>query len=97
MKKIILIFVLFLTSCSNDSVEITPEKQDEITTLQIQELAKKDTCSYKVVYLDNTMYVLNKSLKVEKRINNYSGALATMFIVILILLFFLLISLAVSI
>lgn len=88
MKKFILLLALVLTSCSNDSVEINPEKQDEITTLQIQELAKKDTCTYKVVYLDNTMYVLNKDLKVEKKLNNYSGIVSTMFI---ILLFFLLI------
>lgn len=75
MKKL-LIAVLFgvslvFTSC--DSTPIKVKDPNVETTVQIQSLAKIDTCVYKVVEQGDDIFIVNpKTQLVEKKITNES-------------------------
>ncbi len=58
MKKLLLVLGLFLMGCSSDP--ITVENPEKVTTTEIINLSKSDSTSYKVVELDNTVYILKK-------------------------------------
>ena len=70
-------------SCSNDPIDV--EKPQKETTVEIQELAQRDTALYKVVELKRTLYLLNKDNIVVKKVENLSGVADTLFLIIIIL------------
>ena len=82
---LILIAILFITACSNDSTIVqNPEKE---TTLQLQKLALADSITYKVVEYNGTLYCINvKTAMVEKKMIDNSGILVTFSLILLILL-----------
>lgn len=85
MKKLFFILTVFIFfSCENDPITVeNPEKE---TTLEIVNLSKKDSTTYKVVELDNTLHVLQNE-KVVKKVYNNLGAVGTLLIIIIILFF----------
>lgn len=98
MKRIIIIALLGLsfTSCDNQPTEVKNPK--EVTTVELQQLAKIDTVTYKVVEKDNTVYVLSTTDNmVVKKVENQSGTVPTMFLVIIVLLLVLCLLLMISI
>lgn len=90
MKKILLIiFTLFLFSCENTSTKVKyPEKE---TTIEIQQLASRDTTCVNIVEIKDIVYVLNNGI-VTHKIENSSGIVKTLLLFILIFLIIYLIS-----
>jgi PBP1b-binding outer membrane lipoprotein LpoB len=87
MKKLftMLALGLLLTSCSNTPTKVEDPKT--VTTVELQQLAKIDSTTYKVVEKDNKVYILStKDNMVVKRISNHSGELLTVVIILMILL-----------
>jgi len=85
--KTLLTFLLFilLSSCSNSDIEV--DNPQKVTTEEIKQLAEKDSVTYKAVYLDETLYLINTKTKlVEKKLNNVTGAVGSLLILIIILL-----------
>jgi LysM repeat protein len=92
MKKLFIILVLgVLTSCGNIPTKVKNPK--EVTTVELQQLAKKDTTTYKVVEKNETLYVIStKDYTVVKRLNNttgFVGVAIVLGIIVVILLFIL--------
>jgi len=72
MKKILTVICLLVlfASCDNTPTEVKdPQKE---TTVQLQQLAAIDTVDYKVVELNDVMYVIKDDL-VVKKVKNQSG------------------------
>jgi len=93
MKHLFLIIIaMLLFSCSNTTTKV--ENSNRETTVQIQQLAAIDSITYKVVELDNVVYVLKDNL-VVKEVTNQSGAVYSLVLTVAILLLFLLILFAV--
>jgi hypothetical protein len=68
MKTILKLMTLTLVlgSCSMQDININSEKT---TTVEIQNLAKQDSTMYKVVDLNNKLYVVDSSNMVVKKVN----------------------------
>ena len=76
---------LSLTSCEDIPTEVKNPK--EVTTVELQQLAKIDTVTYKVIEKDNTVYVLSTTDNmVVKKVRNQSGTPPSMFLAIFIIL-----------
>lgn len=77
MKKIIVIVGLILISfsCSNTPMAVADSNKE--TTLEIQQLANQDTNCYKVVELNDCLYVLQDQ-KVVMKVLNLSGTVETL-------------------
>lgn len=76
--------MILFTSCSNTPTDVKdPQKE---TTIQLQQLAAIDTVNYKIVEIDNVMYILKDEL-VVKKIENQSGEYDSRGIVIMIMFF----------
>jgi PBP1b-binding outer membrane lipoprotein LpoB len=84
MKKIIIIVGLILISfsCSNTPIAVADSNKE--TTLEIQQLANQDTNCYKVVELNDILYVLQDQ-KVVIKVSNDSGALNSILLVFLLI------------
>ena len=84
--KTLLTFLLFilLSSCSNNNIEVkNPQKE---TTEEIKQLAEQDSVTYKAVYLDDTLYLINTKTKlVEKQLRNATGAANNLLLLTLML------------
>lgn len=85
MKYLFILFALFLFSC--DNVPIKVENPEKITTIEILNLAEKDTTSYKKVEIENTLYLISDN-EVKYKVNNDSGAVFTL-LILMVFLFFL--------
>jgi PBP1b-binding outer membrane lipoprotein LpoB len=87
MKKLftMLVLGLLLTSCSDTPIKVEDPKA--VTTVELQQLAKIDSTTYKVVEKDNKVYILStKDNMVVKKISNDSGAFVTAVTILLALL-----------
>ena len=74
-------------SCDNSPSTFAEQERTKNTTIELQELAKKDSNVYKVVVIKDTYYIINsKTNLVESRISNHTGSLATMFMLLIFLL-----------
>jgi len=85
--KYLIILSLFLVSCDNTPTKV--ENTNKETTIEIQQLAEKDTILYKVVELKDQVYCINtKTNLVERKISNDSGYMKTfglfLFIIIIV-------------
>lgn len=95
MKKLITLvsiaLMFTLTSCSNTPTKV--DNPDKVTTVELQNIAKADTNTYKVVnYISpsgsETMFIINPKVdKVVMKVDNNSGDFHTFIMVSLILLF----------
>jgi hypothetical protein len=88
MKRFLIIALLGLsfTSCKNTPTEVQNPK--EVTTVELQQLAKIDTVTYKVVEKDNTVYVLStKDNMVVKKVTNDTGFVFGLLIAFVLVLF----------
>ena len=86
MRKLFMIAILGLTmtSCNNTPTEVENPKQ--VTTVELQQLASTDSVTYKVVEKDNTVYILStKDNTVVKKVNNDSGGIGTLIILVIAL------------
>ncbi len=82
---IIALLGLSFTSCKNIPTKV--ENPKEVTTVELQQLAKIDTVTYKVVEKDDTVYVLSTTDNmVVKKVENESGVAPTMLLTICIML-----------
>jgi hypothetical protein len=73
---------MLFASCSNTPTDVKdPQKE---TTVQLQQLAAIDTINYKVVEIDDVVYILKDEL-VVKKIENQSGECGSAGIVIMIM------------
>ena len=82
MKNLLIVItaLLIFASCNNKPIEV--QNPDKATTLQLQKLAKEDTMVYKVVELDDTLYIITTTdHKVVKKLHNYSGAIDVLLII----------------
>lgn len=72
MKKLIFLILTIglFTSCANEPIKVDDPKKE--TTVQIQQLAAIDTICYKVVELDDKVYIIQDQM-VVKKIANDSG------------------------
>lgn len=92
-----LLFILFafvLFSC--DNTEIKVENPEKITTVEIQIMAQQDSLTYKKVYLNDVLYLVNKDNQIEYSISNYSGVLGTVLLFILFLFIVIIVILRIS-
>lgn len=96
MKKLFIILVLgVLTSCSNTPTTVKNPK--EVTTVELQQLAKKDSVTYKVIEKDQTLYVIStKDYTVVKKLKNTTGFVSATVSFLIIIFIFVLIVLIVS-
>lgn len=94
MKKLILILtVLFLTSCGGTHIKEVENKEKE-TTLEVLNLLQKDTTCYKVVVMETRIIVLDENNLVKYKVDNGSKDLegtlisifALVFVVIILLM-----------
>ena len=84
-----------LASCSNTPT--TVENPKEVTTVELQQLAKKDSVTYKVVEKDETLYVIStKDYTVVKKLKNETGFVNGTVSFLIIIFIFVLIVLIVS-
>lgn len=84
MKYLIILLVIFLSSCNNDDIKV--KNPETITTLEIKNLADKDSSLYKAVYLKGTMYFYNiRTNKVDISIDNLTGDIKGLGLVIVVL------------
>jgi hypothetical protein len=88
MKTILklMTLILVLGSCSIQDINVNSEKT---TTVEIQNLANQDSTMYKVVDLNNNLYIVNSSNMVVKKVDYNDGDIKT-----IALFFFLLFGLA---
>ena len=88
MKTILKLMTLTLVlgSCSMQDINVNSEKT---TTVEIQNLANQDSTLYKVVDLNNKLYIVNSSNMVVKKVNYNDGDIKT-----IALFFFILFGLA---
>lgn len=69
MKNLLFLLFILLSSCSNSDIEVKNSQKE--TTEEIKQLAEQDSVTYKAVYLDDTLYLVNTKTKlVEKQIDN---------------------------
>ena len=73
---------LVLGSCSIQDININPEKT---TTVEIQNLANQDSTMYKVVDLNNNLYIVNSSNMVVKKVNYDNSGFKTGMLVFFLL------------
>jgi hypothetical protein len=88
MKRFLIIALLglSLTSCNNTPTKV--ENPKKVTTVELQQMAKIDSTTYKVVEKDNTVYVLStKDNMVVKTVSNDSGLVFTLILFIFVILF----------
>jgi len=86
MKKLftMLALGLVLTSCSDTPIKVQNPKTE--TTIELQQLAKIDSTTYKVVEKGNEVYILStEDNMVVKEIRNYSGLVDTALLLIVLL------------
>lgn len=91
MKRILALgliaLTLTLTSCDNTPIKVA--NPDKVTTVELQNIAKADTNEYKVVYYfspggGETMFIINPKIdKVVMKVDNNSGAIDTLALVVL--------------
>jgi hypothetical protein len=76
MKTILKLMTLTLVlgSCNIQDTNVNSEKT---TTVEIQNLAKQDSTVYKIVDLNNQLYILDSSNMVVKKVNYNDGDLKT--------------------
>ena len=94
MKKLIIICIIFvLYSCNDTPTRIENPKKE--TTVELQQLAKLDSLTYKVIEKENKVYVIStKTNLLVKKISNQSGeanTLALLFVGILVIMWIILI------
>ena len=66
MKQLLtLLLFILLTSCSNADINV--DNKEKETTVEITNLADKDSNSYKAVYLNNTLYLVNTKTKLVEK------------------------------
>jgi hypothetical protein len=84
MKKTLklLTLTLVLGSCSMQDINVNSEKT---TTVEIQNLAKQDSTVYKVVDLNNNLYIVNSSNMVVKKVNYDDSDIKTIALVFFLL------------
>lgn len=85
MKSILSILLMglvtiMLFSCSNTPIKVDNPKKE--TTIQIQQLATIDSIYYKIVEVDDKVYIVKDGLVVKKVVND-SGAMNTLTILII--------------
>ena len=86
MKRFLIIALLGLSFASCDNTPTNVKNPKEVTTVELQQLAKIDTVTYKVVEKDNHVYVLSiKDNMVVKKVNNDSGLVEGAFIFIFVI------------
>lgn len=100
MKKYITIFIALLTiallgGCSSEGPilnKLTPEDQNRLTTLDIQQRAAMDTTTYHILVNDRNYYMVNPNTqKVEYIIHDYTISIDILILTIITLLIFLMI------
>jgi len=100
MKKYITIFIALLTiallgGCSSEDPilnKLTPEDQNRLTTLDIQQRVAMDTTTYHIVVNDRNYYMVNPNTqKVEYIIHDYTNSIDILILTIITLLIFLMI------
>jgi PBP1b-binding outer membrane lipoprotein LpoB len=84
MKTILKLMTLTLVlgSCSMQDINVNSEKT---TTVEIQNLAKQDSTVYKVVDLNNNLYIVNSSNMVVKKVNYDDSDIKTIALVFFLL------------
>jgi len=100
MKKYITIFIALLTiallgGCSSEDPilnKLTPEDQNRLTTLDVQQRAAMDTTTYHIVVNNRNYYMVNPNTqKVEYIIHDYTNFSDILILAIITLLIFLMI------
>jgi hypothetical protein len=86
MKKLLLITLLgAFMSCSNTPTNV--ENPTKSTTIELQQLANADSTVYKVVELNNAVYILSeKDNLVVKQIHNSTGVIYTLILILVLIL-----------
>jgi hypothetical protein len=85
MKKLLLITLLgAFMSCSNTPTNV--ENPTKSTTIELQQLANADSTVYKVVELNDAVYILSeKDNLVVKQIHNSTGVVYTLILILVII------------
>jgi hypothetical protein len=85
MKNLLLITLLgAFMSCSNTPTNV--ENPTKSTTIELQQLANADSTVYKVVELNDAVYILSeKDNLVVKQIHNSTGVVYTLTLILVII------------
>ena len=86
MKKLLLITLLgAFMSCSNTPTNV--ENPTKSTTIELQQLANADSTVYKVVELNDNVYILSeKDNLVVKKVSNLTGTIETLVLILFLVL-----------
>lgn len=90
MKKLLFIGILFVLSSCDNAYNYKPEEQPSKTSIDVLELAKKDSVLYKKVVIDDNFYIVNiKTNLVENKfyIDKTPSASFTIILLIIALVF----------
>ena len=89
MRKLIILLFTMITfaSCSNIDTKVDAQKSKKMTTVKILELTNADTSCYKYVEIDNVSYII-KDNTVVYRIENQSGKVDTIILIISVVMIF---------
>ncbi len=87
MRKLLALLIVSFALSSCDNTPSIVENQKKETSIELIELAAKDTVLYKVVEKDNTIYCIDSQQKLVKyKVENNTGAV--LFLSIMLFVFF---------